>query len=927
MLRFANKKLVLILITFFLLLSSKSVFGKICDGTCSEAMDGCQKCSGSGLQYSNCENGSWSSWKSCNGRECQYDPVNGTVECVTPCTDTCTSEEKCGGAVVCGYTCNGCPEGDYCSNQNCVGKKDDGGSCGANYQCKSDVCNGGVCRTPCVRGWDTDKCINNDNYYCGVGGFYVYGHDCPYELNGIYCSGAGICTPASGYYYEQIDCGPNATCGSDTCGTGEACVDAWSDSGKFNHLSGYPKCIPQDTCEEGACVAKWDTCGGDANCSAHPGQVSHVDSCTHIGCGAPCTAVPTPGCTENCDCANTTCVGQTCQGNCNYACEGRMLGTSPSAPTLTYPTNGATIAKSASDFNGGFTAINMTWNPPSDWGTCDTNRRYYLCLVASNNYTAGMDVCSPSVSGLKTWTTTTNYNWPEAYAGTFYWKVVANNGGGAAGGESPTWSYTVIQNSAPVVSNFVIKNEASSTIFADGSNSNHICQVNGVGEADLFTNRFVRFEATVTDAEAQALTVNMNWNGTNHTMTKVGASNVYRYDSANILPNASSTISITATDTMGASTLLNTGRTFKVWDCQVNVSGTIYDGSSGYACSTNGFNFGAGAEMNFNSLVFDLVSTGGNDNVNMTVVPTYSYNGGANRLTWGKRYLPAFNGLNGVGSLTRVSADGAVVSCNTTQTTQIVPNAYAVSPTIVLDYSFVQNQDAWFQVNGGGINSNTRVASMVPVTCANNQGICTPAMSRISGQNENGLVISADIDNEAGCAENVCTFGSPNNWGLRKEGLMTKNKVDYEQLLRVYYKTLGKGATFPDGTTLTQVKTNSAVDKDKVAFVNGELVIDINNTVDVGNFLMLVAKSIRINDSVTRVDGVLVADNGIEAVGNGTAATINGMVYSAGRNSSIRLMRDLGGDSNNETPGIVVNYRPDLLFNMPAELMMGMERE
>ncbi len=107
-----------------------------------------------------------------------------------------------------------------------------------------------------------------------------------------------------------------------------------------------------------------------------------------------------------------------------------------------------------------------------------------------------------------------------------------------------------------------------------------------------------------------------------------------------------------------------------------------------------------------------------------------------------------------------------------------------------------------------------------------------------------------------------------------------------------------------------------------MVFVDGDLTIDVNNNVGVDEFLMIVVRgNITIAATVTGIEGIFVADGGISAGGvSANQLVIEGIVHSVRGN--IDLTRGYVPQSmNNGSPAVLVRYRPDLIFNMPPELV------
>jgi hypothetical protein len=110
-----------------------------------------------------------------------------------------------------------------------------------------------------------------------------------------------------------------------------------------------------------------------------------------------------------------------------------------------------------------------------------------------------------------------------------------------------------------------------------------------------------------------------------------------------------------------------------------------------------------------------------------------------------------------------------------------------------------------------------------------------------------------------------------------------------------------------------------------VVLINGSLGVQSNNTIvpDNGGFLMvIVSGGIGISETVTTTTGIFVAGGNISAGGTyPSALNIDGSLYTYGTNSRVSLSRGFRDKTqNNLRPAVQVNYRPDLLFSMPASL-------
>jgi hypothetical protein len=104
-------------------------------------------------------------------------------------------------------------------------------------------------------------------------------------------------------------------------------------------------------------------------------------------------------------------------------------------------------------------------------------------------------------------------------------------------------------------------------------------------------------------------------------------------------------------------------------------------------------------------------------------------------------------------------------------------------------------------------------------------------------------------------------------------------------------------------------------------FVNGDVTINSDVVVPATGYLMVVASgAINIGVGASRVDGIYVANGGINALGlSDDQLEINGLLYAA-NGSSIRLSRGYNDKTvNNTIPAVVVNYRPSMVFSLPGK--------
>ena len=242
---------------------------------------------------------------------------------------------------------------------------------------------------------------------------------------------------------------------------GECVIDDDCDTGWTCEYTGF--CNPSNT--------QAGSCGSPSSCSVScPGSPTgnscdHTESCS---CSPGATSCGT--CSETCDGGTQTCTdgcsswSETCntQACCNT--------TTPAAPTLASPSNGASYT--------GVSSVTLTWNAVTAWGEeCSgtANRSYEICVGTSST-----DPCSGgttlTTSDPTTPAVTTPYT--QNITGTYFWKVKSINKGSASSAWSGTRSFT-ITNRPPAITptppgtNYVTPLEISRTGSATLSYSPH----------------------------------------------------------------------------------------------------------------------------------------------------------------------------------------------------------------------------------------------------------------------------------------------------------------------------------------------------------------------------------------------------------------------------------------------------------------------
>ena len=371
----------------------------------------------------------------------------------------------------------------------------------------------------------------------------------------------------------------------------------------------------------------------------------------------------------------------------------------------------------------------------------------------------------------------------------------------------------------------------------------------------------------------------------------------------------------------------NSSRNFKVWDCQIPVTGTMFDSSDvllGAVCSTGvGFRNPAPASMNFQSVGVSLVSPFGSTMLSTSSVNTY----GPFTLTWGGTFKiqpnPDIAANNLVTRWINVGGIGTTY-CGPQQNLATIVDPYDDTPGLQVDFSAIRFQDPWFQVVGGGVQAKGSLANMVPLTCVANSAICTPAMSVASavGASDNGLISGNPVTNSSGCsidgASPLCFYSKPSNWGVNASILNSNDQYGYQTAYSSVVQSLGIGLTLNGGTKMSDLGAGAT----GVYLVNGDFTVDINNVVPVGSYLMIIAKgTITIASTVTSTAGVFVGDLGVitAAATTDNALTINGSLYSGFGN--VRLNRGFLTIINNNTkPAVTIKYRSDFIFSLPGNL-------
>lgn len=642
--------------------------------------------------------------------------------------------------------------------------------------------------------------------------------------------------------------------------------------GGFNYVqcSGNPRCSYENKLDVGTTLAcnNWKSCSGSDNSRV----CSEGETCA-LQCG------------QNRD--------------CNPNCGAGETGV-PGVPVIDHP---AGTALNPVILRGDRTGTYLYLAGPAD----KADSYFYGVYDDGASFTwVGSSSLSVGITGL---TSGNLYSWRARAVND---TCAPYNEGVAVTSAASNFGYFRV-NTPPVIGAFSIHNFEGAEVPKEAGSRNHICQ------SDFNGSRSVNFRLSVTDIDGpnDIAEVLLNWGGQTYHLLKgstwaTGAmySTTINYeDQSN--PN---TYEITATVRDNFETVSGgTGRNWKVWNCQVPVSGHVYDGSADHSCS-GGFNTLADSDMGFRDLEF-YNSSG---SVTATVTEPNAF--GTNDLIWGKSYMPYINDgtppepngdLAATGRMTKFLGSGIPgLGCPSDDQIDIGDiDAYGDSPTATVDFSFIRDQESWYQVRGGGVRAGNIIESGVPVTADTGDRYLTLGRS-FPTTIDNGLVSYVNrFININGYNEEA--YGSPNSWW--KEGnLLPVTRYGYQYFYKNLYIGAGVGVT---GTAWDEKPSEG------VFFVNGDLNIDSNFTLADNKFFMVVVSGdLTIANGVTRLDGIYVSDGELAATGNASnePLIINGMLFSR---NSIRLGRSFADKFlNNSAPATIVNYRPSLLFNMPVKL-------
>ncbi len=230
-------------------------------------------------------------------------------------------------------------------------------------------------------------------------------------------------------------------------------------------------------------------------------------------------------------------------------------------------------------------------------------------------------------------------------------------------------------------------------------------------------------------------------------------------------------------------------------------------------------------------------------------------------------------------------------------------------------YNFiVESADPWFQVFDGGIISGGAMVNEAPVTCVSP---CKPVLSvgTISGDgfDSNGIVSAMSLSSTVGST----SYGTRNNF-YHSGSNIVDGRYTHDWFRNEYIQRLKMEVTVLEGDKLMKDIGDSGL-----YIIDGNLTIDEDKTVSEGSYLFVVVRdNINLtNLSINKVDGIYVAEKIMVSGELASQVVFNGSLYARGGGISF-TERSLNPKSmNNSHPSVVVNYRPDFLFNMPEELV------
>ncbi len=232
----------------------------------------------------------------------------------------CSANGTCGNTGLCTSSgaCQQQPTSVSCAANSCSGSTftptsfcSGGGSCStpATQSCSPYICSGASCGNSC-NNVDTDcvRVSGNMNYCTGANGSCL-----PVKANGVACVGGHECSSGT--------CLDGVCCGSNSCGTCQACNVA----GSLGACANVPANVadPHNKCPANGTCGNTGFCNGGGACLQQPATVgcaaSSCSGSTFTPASFCSSSIPTGSCVTPAtqSCSPYLCSGSSCANSCN----------------------------------------------------------------------------------------------------------------------------------------------------------------------------------------------------------------------------------------------------------------------------------------------------------------------------------------------------------------------------------------------------------------------------------------------------------------------------------------------------------------------------------------------------------------------------------------------------------------------------------
>ena len=779
-----------------------------------------------------------------------------------------------------------------------------------------------------------------DVFTCPCGCYGGYCSTCPTPIPlpecstiGGFCTGGQTCIIVEdGYMNAGYNC-------PDTCCKRNYCSDKWP--GSTCTATNYCK-SPLGTASAD-CLEAGFTCCSDKyidECTSNDNCVDLYGSCYRCNTSVipkKCYSYTNSGTNGSCGGSN----GQTvCSTDISATCSaGNATAAFFNGVTWSWSCNGIKASSCAASVNN----ASCTATKAADIdGVCGVSQGTSSCFAPT------ADLCSTgSPSAVSTNTSTNVFSWScsKQCSGTApnctSTRLVINGSCGAADGgnftstptqlcavgtasavaEPTTTSYTwscnrncngnidycsAVHDLAPNLASTVLKNASGTVVAVEVGGRNHSCDANfGSSKTNIWT-------ITASDANGLADVKEIS-------LRFRSATNTYTYGpTATVNGVASFTVDTTsfAVGTYNVETLiddihspnpanrgwLDTGRDFKIWDCQVKVNGTIYDNSANLACNnSNTAGFTQTIPVDVDPFEFVYGDRFDGSTKEMTVSSPNFRN--PETLTWQREYfLDTFDvdDSNFSGVFKTLKINDVCLPSNSFTVPRNHVNAYDADPTINIKYGAIMDQESWFRTEDGTVISKVEARNYVPVTCVDD------CMTTI-----NGIVWSKNVNTPKSNDESLWSEIQPKT----DPNTYTALKYDIKSGLNI-------GTTFVVDTTYGKTSLNWSEIKDtrEIIFIDGDFTIDEDINISPSEYLLIIVSGkITILPNVNIVEGMFFANTTIEASGDSnTQLVINGSLY--GKNGVILSRTYTKKRDNNTNPAVRVVYDPNLIFKLPQRM-------